>query len=60
MTINENAFSFYQYVTNFGICSVLKKLCPDKQRELERGCNSVADCKIKIFPGRLDLIKGWI
>ncbi len=33
----ETAFSFYQYVTTLRISSGLKKLCPDKQRELEEG-----------------------
>ena len=49
MRNKETAFSFYQYVTNLGIISGLKKLCPDKQRELERGLQfNVPDCIYKV------------
>ena len=46
----ETAFSFYQYVTTLRISSGLKKLCPDKQRELEGGLQfNVADCISKLY-----------
>ena len=45
MRNKESAFSFYQYVTNLGISTRLKKLCPDKHRELKEGLQfNVTDC----------------
>ena len=47
----EPAFTLYQYVTNLGISSSLKKLCPDQQIELERGLQfNMADCILLYLP----------